>query len=118
MEIFNIQPTNPPTKKELSARIPRSETIVRYMCSQGMLVGLGEDILLEAKQYENVKKEIIEVLSQKGRISIQETRDLFGFSRKYILPLMEKLDKEGITMQEGDERVLTPAYFCKPSGIK
>jgi selenocysteine-specific elongation factor len=110
MEMFERQAENPPSKKELSNRIPGSEELVRFMCREQMLVEVEEDILFDSTQYQRIKNEIIDVLGQKGRISIQETRDLFGLSRKYILPLMKKLDKEGITAQEGSERVLAQMH--------
>jgi selenocysteine-specific elongation factor len=106
LNLFKMQPMNPPTTKELANLIPGSEYIVQFMCRQNILVALEEGILFESKHYQRIKKQIIEILASRGRISIQDTRDFFGFSRKYVLPLMKKLDKEGITLQRGDERVL------------
>ena len=106
LDLFKKLPVNPPTKKELANLIPGTEDIVQFMCRQNMLVPLEGGILFESRHYQQIKNQIIEVLGSKGKISIQDTRDLFGFSRKYILPLMKKLDKDGITVQKGDERVL------------
>jgi len=106
LDLFKKHPVSPPTAKELANLIPGSEYIVQFMCRQNILVALEEGILFESKHYQRIKKQIIKILASRGRISIQDTRDFFGFSRKYILPLMKKLDKEGITLQKGDERVL------------
>ena len=106
LELFERNRTNPPTKKELAIQIPGSEEVVRFMCQQNMLIELPEGALFERERYEMVKNEIINFLRSNGTISIQQVRRLFGFSRKHILPLLSKLDEEGITRRLGDERVL------------
>ncbi len=106
LELFERNRTNPPTKRELAVKIPGSEEIIWFMCQQNILVELPEGILFEYKHYENVKSEIINFLRGNNTISIQQVRRRFGFSRKHILPLLSKLDEEGITRRLGDERVL------------
>jgi selenocysteine-specific elongation factor len=97
---------NPPTRKELTAQIPGSEDVIRYMRQQNMLVELSEGVLFERKNYEAIKGQLVGFLKSHGSISIQQVRELFGFSRKYVLPLLNKLDEEGITQRSGDARVL------------
>lgn len=41
---------------------------------------------------------------QGGLFSIQELKEVFGFSRKYAIPLLEYLDKNGYTRREADGR--------------
>ena len=106
LDHFKKHPSNPPTTREIGNIFPGSGDIVRFMCDHNMLVELEEGILIESERYQQIKKEVIEVLDSRGKISIQDTRDLFGFSRKYILPLMKKLDRDRVTIQHGDERIL------------
>jgi len=37
---------------------------------------------------------------------VGEVRDMFGTSRKYVLALLEHLDRTKVTKRVGDERVL------------
>lgn len=37
-------------------------------------------------------------------VSIADVKELFGLSRKYAIPFLEKLDAEGITIRKGDQR--------------
>jgi selenocysteine-specific elongation factor len=106
IELFDKSHSSPPTMKEIASRIPSSEEMVRFMCQKNMLVELPEGVLLERKHYQSVKSEIIRFLKEKGQISIQDVHSLFGFSRKYTIPLLGHLDREGITRREGDVRVL------------
>ncbi len=71
-----------------------------------MLVEIANGVLFERKHYENIKGEIIKFLKKNGQISIQDVHSLFGFSRKYTIPLLNYLEKEGIVRREGDIRVL------------
>lgn len=111
LELFGRDRTNPLTKREVVIQIPDSEEIVRFMCQQNMLIELPEEVLFERKHYEVVKNEIIGFLKRDNSISIQQVRKLFGFSRKYILPLLSKLDQEGITERRGDDRVLVQRHY-------
>ena len=45
-------------------------------------------------------------IQQHGAITLAQTRDVFGTTRKYAQALLEHLDRLGITRRAGDERVL------------
>ena len=106
LKYLKANPANAPTWKELVAVFPGSETIVRYMCQENLLVELSEGVLFERAQYEGVKNQVIDFLKRNNSMTIQEMRSLFGFSRKYIIPLLNKLEEEGILRRRGEERVL------------
>ena len=105
LSLFAKNPSSPPNLKELSAQLPSSQPVVHYMIKQGELVELPDGILLEAKQFQAVKEQITGRLKENGKITIQEINQLFGFSRKYSVPLLTHLDRIGITRREGDARV-------------
>ncbi|MBI4327339.1 MAG: SelB C-terminal domain-containing protein, partial [Chloroflexi bacterium] len=41
-----------------------------------------------------------------GSATVSELRQAVGASRRIVVPLLEKLDREGVTRREGDRRVL------------
>jgi len=106
MQLFKKDASNPPKTWEVTEEIPGSEKIVRFMLQQNMLIELPDNILLEKKRYERIEGEIISFLEKKGEISIQDINSLFGFSRKYTIPLMQYLDIKGVTRREGNVRIL------------
>jgi selenocysteine-specific elongation factor len=106
MDIFARSPHRPPTLKELLARYPAGGAVIRFMSRQQMLVELPEGVLLAREQYRRIKDEIIAFLEKRGQVSIQDVNSLFGFSRKYTIPLLSHLDREGVTRRQGDVRVL------------
>ncbi len=105
MKLFDQNKNQPPTMKELSNQIPGSESLIRFMCRNSTLVELPDGILFEAGHYRSVRGEIVRFLKEHGQLTIQDVHSLFGFSRKYTIPLLNQLDREGITRREGDVRV-------------
>jgi len=79
--------------------------VVRYMLQQGLLVELPDGILMETDRFTSIKDNIIGMLQENGKISIQDINARFGFSRKYSIPLLTYLDRLGITRRQGDIRV-------------
>jgi selenocysteine-specific elongation factor len=102
----NSRNSSPPTIKELVAQIPGSEDAIRVMCQRGMLIDIANGILFDKERYDNIKDEVIKFLKKNGQISIQDMHSLFDLSRKYTIPLLNYLEREGIVRREGDIRIL------------
>ncbi len=105
LNLFAKNPSAPPTLKDVAAQMPAAQPVVRFMIKQGELVELPDGILLEASQFKRIQEEVINILRQNGKIAIQDINKNFGFSRKYAIPLLTKLDILGITRRDGDARV-------------
>lgn len=110
LKLFEERQANPPTRGELATQMPNSEKIIRFMCQQNMLIELPEGMLLGRKHYQNIKTEIINFLGNNDSISIQQVRELFGFSRKHILPLLSELEEEKVIRRQGNIRVLVKTH--------
>jgi selenocysteine-specific elongation factor len=105
LKLFQKNSSTPPSLKDISTEFANSTDVVRYMLQQGLLVELPDGILLEAKQFQSIQGEVIKILKEKGKISIQDISASFGFSRKYSVPLLTHLDRLSITRREGDVRI-------------
>ena len=51
---------------------------------------------------------IVAALRERETLTVADARDILQSTRKYVLPLLSRLDAEGITRRRGDERVLGP----------
>ncbi|TFH62234.1 MAG: hypothetical protein E4G91_07530 [Candidatus Zixiibacteriota bacterium] len=58
------------------------------------------------KTFDRVTSEIMEYLKKHGKMTVAEARDVTGTSRRFILPLLEELDRLRITRRDGDYRML------------
>lgn len=106
LKLFEERQSDLPTMKEITTQISNSDSVVRFMCRENMLVELPGGMLFERNHYQDVKNQIINFLRINGAISIQQVRELFGFDRKHIVALLTRLDEEKITQRQENRRVL------------
>ena len=62
--------------------------------------------MFEAASFDEMNAKVRTHIEQHGAITLAQTRDLIGTSRKYAQALLEHLDRLRITRRVGDERVL------------
>ena len=101
---FRRQPYTPPSMAEAIAQTDAD--IVSALVYRGTLARLSEDVLFEAKVYDEMVARIVAHIKEHGSMTVAQVRDTFNTSRKYALAIMEYLDEKKITRRVGDERVL------------
>ena len=106
LKILTDNPTNPPNEKMLISQIAGGKEIIDFLIQEGEIIKLSEGILLENKNYDTMKNKLIDFLKINGSISIAQVRELLGISRKYIIPLLNKMDEEKITQRRENIRIL------------
>lgn len=103
---FEENKFSPPTKSELFEENPDYQKILIYLLQQGKLVELREGILYTKEDFEKITQKIKEFISSNGPSTVSQIREHLNITRKYAVPILEKLDELGITRREGDKRVL------------
>jgi len=106
LDLFRNNPNNPPTEKFIYEEYQNSQEIIRYLIKEDILIKLDDGILMNKKIYNRMKEQIVSFLKENKSIAINEARNILGMSRKYIIPFLEKLDKEGITVRKENKRFL------------
>jgi len=106
LKILKDNPTNPPNEKMLISQIAGGKEIINFLIQEGEIIKLSDGILLESKNYDIMKNKLIDFLKINGSISIAQVRELLGISRKYIIPLLNKMDEEKITQRRENVRIL------------
>ncbi|GAH81395.1 unnamed protein product, partial [marine sediment metagenome] len=86
-----------PTREELLKMYPGSFEVLKFLIAHGEVVEFRGGILLTTKDFEEVKKTVLEHLREKGKATAGELRKLLNTSRKYMIPILEKLDELKIT---------------------
>jgi selenocysteine-specific elongation factor len=104
LRAFRHEPYTTPSVAQVEERV--GGDVLSALLEQGRLVRLGEDVLLLAETYEEMRDAIVAHLRAKGTITVAQVRDMFDTSRKYALALLGYLDERRITRRVGDERVL------------
>jgi selenocysteine-specific elongation factor len=93
----------------------RLASYLKILAEQGSIVRIASDSYMHAEHYRALVARIGERLDAAGALSIGDLKELFGFSRKYAVPILEHLDREGVTRREGDVRKAGPKLAEKRS---
>jgi len=101
---FRRQPYATPSFKESVAAV--GEDVLGVLISRGDLVQASPDVLFLPETYAQMTTRVRAHIGQQGNITLAQTRDLLGTSRKYAQALLEHLDETGVTKRVGDARVL------------
>jgi selenocysteine-specific elongation factor len=99
------QPFDPPSRKAIEAD-PQSRQVVRFFIENGEVTELGVDVLLVSENFERMKSHVTEFISQNGPATVSQLRQALGSSRRIMVPLLERLDRDGVTIRLGDKRRL------------
>jgi len=101
---------SPGTVAELATEIGIDPGVVRKaltkLVAEGVIVRLGPDLHFDAAAVAEARAKIVGYLRENGTMLAKDARDVTGSSRKYILPLLEYFDAQGITKRDGDIRTL------------
>ena len=99
------------TKADLAGAAPDEKRLASYLhilVEQGAVVRIAPDGYLHAEHWRRVLDEVRARLVSGGTISVGDFKEIFGFSRKFAVPVLEHLDREGYTRREGDARAAGP----------
>ncbi|HOX39956.1 MAG TPA: selenocysteine-specific translation elongation factor [Candidatus Brocadiia bacterium] len=99
-------PSPSATAEKLGCAEKDCRRVMDAMLDSEELVALDRDIFVLPDVLARSKMLVVEHLEKNGRMTVGQCRDMLGASRKYLLPLLEGLDREGVTAREGDFRTL------------
>ncbi len=102
---LSAKPFEPPSRKELAPDAV-SQKALRFLLETGEAVEIGGEVVLLAENFTRATEAIKRFLRGHGPATVSELRQAVGASRRIVVPLLEKLDREGVTRREGDKRVL------------
>ncbi len=101
----------PPDPEEALSRFrdrPRlALDMFEVLVQEGILVRLSEKLYFHREVLERARKLAVDYLKKHGEMGVGDFRKLTGgASRKYLIPLLEYLDREKVTIRVGDKRIL------------
>jgi len=99
------KPFEPPTRKDLAGD-PAAQQALRFLVQSGEAVELDAETVMLAGNYSKAGDAIKAHLQKAGGATASELRQLLNTNRRVIIPLLERLDREGVTVRQGDKRVL------------
>ena len=104
-EALSQKPFDPPPRREIELDRD-SQHVLRFLIASGEVIEVGSNAVLLRENFERIKGRITEFISKNGPATVSELRQALESSRRIIVPLLEKLDREGFTRRVGDKRIL------------
>jgi selenocysteine-specific elongation factor len=95
----------PPSGAELAAATGADAGLLAAMVEEGEIVRVAEGIYLAREAYDAMLARTLDLLRDRGEVTVGALRDSFGTSRKYALNFLEHLDALRITRRAGDVRL-------------
>ena len=103
-------PLSPPDAKQLATSLSVEHRklvgLMRAMEKQQALVGVTPDLYFLRGTVDEVRADLVSMISTSGEMTTVQFRDRHKTSRKYAIPLLEYFDRTGVTVRIGDVRQL------------
>jgi len=107
---FEAAALQPPALEELAAarqvNAQRIARLVKIAVATRQLIEVHGRMYLHPTWEQRLRERVGEILGRGGDASTSAIREGLGSTRKYVVPLLEYLDRIGFTRREGDQRVL------------
>jgi selenocysteine-specific elongation factor len=111
--LFQQRPFNPPEKAEVmeicKLGAKEAEESLRLLVEHGRLVRIARDMYFHREALEKAQQVVVAHLKKENRLESVQFKYLIDATRKYALPLLDYLDRIGVTKRAPDNtRFLGP----------
>ncbi|MDQ3622209.1 MAG: SelB C-terminal domain-containing protein, partial [Verrucomicrobiota bacterium] len=103
--VLAAKPLEPPSRKELAAD-PAAHQALRFLIQTGEAVEVGPELVLLAESFARARESVRAFLRAHTSATVSELRQALATNRRVIVPLLEHLDRTGVTLRQGDQRTL------------
>jgi len=102
---LEANPFDPPSRKQL-APDSASQQALRFLIETGEIVEINAEVAMAAESLKRMAELICRYIHDSGPATVSQLRQKLGCSRRVVVPLLERLDHDGITLRNGDVRTL------------
>ena len=103
LDALEASPLAPPAPADVGA----SPSLVRALVRTGAVVDL-DGVVFATSALDDARVRVAQLVVERETITVADVRDLLGTSRKYVLPIVNRMDAEGVTRRRGDLRIPGP----------
>lgn len=83
------------------------ERLLEYLRGRNRLIRLKNNRYLTPRSLALIRQRVEAVITRKGRLTLEDSKEILGYGRTGAVPVLEYLDAIGVTRRIGNERVLT-----------
>jgi selenocysteine-specific elongation factor len=109
LKIFADAGYQPPPLEEAAERLgidlALARKLLHLLVMRRQLVRLGE-LIFAAEHLKALAEKVRALKSTTAKLDVATFKDFTGVTRKYAIPLLEYLDRQGVTRRVGNDRVI------------
>jgi len=107
MTALDANPVEPPNLGELTPGEAEREAL-QFLLDTGQAFTLDAKNVIGGNGFELLKSRTIACIRERenGRAKATEIREATGTTRRILIPFLEALDRQGVTVRDGDFRKL------------
>ncbi len=110
LDIYKENGLQPPYFKEVVKNLnidsKLAKDVLLHLVDEKFIIKVKEDLYFDAESVKSLKNRLLDFLKANNEITTPQFKDMTGASRKYVIPLLEYLDSNNITIRIGDIRRL------------
>jgi selenocysteine-specific elongation factor len=103
--LLAAKPLDPPSRKDL-APDAGSQQALRFLIETGEVAEINVEIVMSTDSMKRASEMVRRFIRENGPATTSDLRQMLGNSRRVAIPLLERLDRDGVTMRQGDKRLL------------
>ena len=112
LERYGEAGLEPPETESMAADLGvdpgRLRRLLDHLEREGRLVKLAGDWYVDSAAMDTAERMLVALLGRaEGGADTGEFKEMFGVTRKYLIPILEYFDRRGLTRRDGNRRVLT-----------
>jgi selenocysteine-specific elongation factor len=96
---------DPPSRNQL-APDPVSQQALRFIIKSGEAIEIDEEVVMAAEHFKRATELVRDFIRVRGPATVSDLRQMLGSTRRVTLPLLARLDRDGVTVRQGDKRIL------------
>ncbi len=102
---LEADPVEPPNLGELTVDETQREAM-QYLLDTGQAITLDAKNVIGMKGFDLLRQRTLACISENGQARAAEIREATGTTRRILIPFLEALDRQGVTVRDGDFRRL------------
>lgn len=110
VKLLRAELFQPPSERDLerNAGVPPEtlRRVITLLIEDGRIVRLEPGLVVHAAAIEEAQTRVSAYLKEHGAATASDLKGVLGTTRKYAVPLLEHLDRLGITRRQGSNRTL------------
>ena len=100
-----MQMPDPPARKYITENSTGRQAL-QFLIDAGEVVDVSPDLVLGAAQFNRCRLLVKQHLRKHGQATSSELRMAMDTTRRIVIPILEKMDRDGVTVRRGNVRVL------------